>query len=738
MNFHHSCNKGRLALNTAALLFLIAAASFAQTNSFSGFTPGNLVVSRSVYSGTASTIAIGQPLPPICPSTAACGNAIATDNGAYPNTSGSNNVFNNATVDGSFGVTSPIFLDQIKPDGTLVSTLAVPSNLVSTSFSSKMALALNLSADGSAITFVGYDAPVNGIDVSNSNTPGAYDPTNPVGSSYYRAVVQVGANGAIQVTPIDSYSGDNGRAAILASGHYYMVGNANNGKKTPDNIVATTGVQIATPGQPAGTPVVKAGNFSISQITDPATGLPYPADKYGKDENFRGFTMFNNTLYVTKGSGSNGINTVYQVGNAGNLPALATAADTPITILPGFPTSLAKNSDAIHPFGIFFANATTMYLAEEGDGVAADAATSKLAGLLKVTLVNGKWGMVYALQKGLNLGQPYSIEGYPASLNPATAGLRNITGKVNSDGTVTIYAITATVSANGDQGADPNKLVVITDVLANTDPNVAANESFTTLRTAAAGEVLRGVSFTPLAGATPMVNVPLVLSSASYSASAIAPNSLATINGSGLATETTSAPSLPWPVTLGGASVSITDSTGASFPVPLLYVSPTQINFQVPPDVAMGKATMAVSGGGKSSAAAQVDNIAPGIFSLNNMGLAAAVVIRVGAGGTQTVEQVFTTDSGGAVVSAPIAGVGIDPMVLELFGTGLRSAAAGTVQVNIGGIDAQVLYAGSQGGFPGLDQINVEIPANLAGKGLVPVQVTVNGVAANPVTITVQ
>lgn len=740
MNFQQHRIRGSLVCATAAILCLLAVVSFAQTSSFTGFTPGNLVVSRSVYSGTASTLRVGQPLPPICPSTAACGRATATDNGAYPTTSGSNNVFNNAKGDGSFGVTSPIFLDQIKPDGTLVSTLAVPSNLTVTSFSSKMDLALNLSSDGTAVTFMAYEAPVNAIDVSNSNTPGAYDPTNPVGASYYRAVVQVGANGAIQVTPTNAYSGNSGRAAILANGLYYMVGNSNNGSSTPDNIVATTGVQIATPGQPASTPAMGIGNFSIAQVTNPATGLPYPADKLGKDSNFRGLTIFNNTLYVTKGSGSNGINTVYQVGNAGSLPTIANAASTPITILPGFPTTLAKFSGTINPFGIFFANATTLYVANEGDGVAADAATSKTTGLVKCSLVNGTWQADYVLQNGLNLGQAYSISNYPTSLNPATDGLRNITGKVNSDGTVTIYAVTSTVSANGDLGADPNKLVAITDVLANTDPSAAAHETFTTLRTAAAGEVLRGVSFAPVAGATPMQNLPLVLSSASYSAAAIAPNSLATINGSNLATGTAGVTPLPLPGTFGGSSVAIADSTGKSFAAPLLYVSPTQINFQVPSDVASGNAKITVTSGDntKSTGSAQVAAVAPGIFSLNNAGLAASVAIRVASNGSETVEPVFTTDAGGAIIAAPIAGVGTDPVYLELFGTGLQGAASGTVQVTIGGLNAPALYAGAQGAFPGLDQINLEIPARLAGKGVVPIQVTAGGIAANPVTITVQ
>ncbi len=141
---------------------------------FEGFIPGNLVVSRSVYAGTASTVTVGQPLPPNCPSTATCSSP-ATNDGTYPS------VFNNATPDGSFGITSPIFLDQITTEGTHINTLPVPTSMVVTSFSSKSEIALNLSPAGDMLTFMGYIAPVNAIDISNSNTPGVVDPTNPVG-----------------------------------------------------------------------------------------------------------------------------------------------------------------------------------------------------------------------------------------------------------------------------------------------------------------------------------------------------------------------------------------------------------------------------------------------------------------------------------------------------------------------------------------------------------------------------
>ena len=240
---------------------------------------GTLVLSRSVYAGNASTVTIGEALPLGCqggstgltvqvPTTTGgtasvavpCG--VATDNGEYPNTSDTHNVWNNAGSDGSFGVTSPIFLDQITADGELLGTLPVPTNQMVTSFSSKSELALNRSVDGRSITFMGYRGGVgcggstvsptrpNLLDVSQSNTPGVCDPTNPVittfasdpviPAAYYRAVAEVDDDGHFRFTDGNAYSGDNGRAAIKGgNGLYYMVGNDNSGDLTKAQVSTT-------------------------------------------------------------------------------------------------------------------------------------------------------------------------------------------------------------------------------------------------------------------------------------------------------------------------------------------------------------------------------------------------------------------------------------------------------------------------------------------------------------------
>jgi hypothetical protein len=514
--------------------------------------PGNLLLSRVIFDNNPKTVVAGVTLlPPNCVGTAC---VKATDGGAYPG------VWNNALVDASFGITSKIVLDQLTPSGQRLGSIEVPNstergvspirNQMVGSFSSKSEVALNLSTDRRSVTFMGYLAPINALDVSNSNTPAVVDPTNPVSETNFRVVAELDQHGTFHFTSTNAYSGNNGRAAILnnenGAGLLYTAGNAGNGgNPQPDGVITGAGAQFLTaekrplaeqsPGLP--TPV---GSFSITQL-----GLK--ADKVGKDTNFRGLTIFNDVIYTTKGSGGNGINTVYFIDTTGfdatgkplacpagvGVPgALARLPGSPLNfnasllqtqgvvpynmcVLKGFPT--ATKSTTSFPFGVWFADAKTLYVADEGNGTNAfdptagkytAAAAQTTAGLQKwiFDASLGSWKQAYVLQAGLDLGVPYTVDDYPTGVNPRTGlpwspasdGLRNLTGRVNRDGTVSIWAITSTVSGNGDQGADPNKLVMITDKLAAT--SLPAGETFSTLRTARFAEVLRGISLTPGTG----------------------------------------------------------------------------------------------------------------------------------------------------------------------------------------------------------------------------------------------
>jgi hypothetical protein len=497
----------------------------------SAIVPGDLLVSESYYQNDPGIVTGATVLPP----GAGSAGVAAIANGAYPQ------VFNNVTVDPAFGVTSPLYLKEITPGGQPVATIDVPTQDLTTSFSSKSEGALNLSTNGKYVTFGGYAAAPDTVDASNSNTPGALDPTNPVPGVDYRAIGQLDSSGHFSFTATNAYSGNNGRAAIAAvvdgQEYYYTAGNAGNGSNPqPNGVILGAGTQIVTPSteslydQVPGSPT-PVGSFSVAELGD-------KADKVGKDDNFRGLTISNSVLYYTKGSGSNGVDTVYFLDTTGKacpngvglpvpgatLPTTGLSYDlstlqsgglpSNMCILAGFPTALAKNAtDASdYPFGLWFASPTTLYVADEGSGDNAysggsytTAAASTTAGLQKWVFNSStrQWQLAYTLQHGLNLGTPYTVAGYPSGVNsvtglpwsPATDGLRNITGRVSKNGTVTIWAVTSTVSGGGDQGADPNRLVAVTDDLKAT--TLPGGEAFQTVVAPGYDKVVRGVSFTP-------------------------------------------------------------------------------------------------------------------------------------------------------------------------------------------------------------------------------------------------
>jgi hypothetical protein len=123
-------------------------------------------------------------------------------------------------------------------------------------------------------------------------------------------------------------------------------------------------------------------------------------------------------------------------------------------------------------------------------------------GLQKWIFSGGTWKLAYTLQTGLSLGVAYTVSGYTGPA-PAIDGLRNITGQVNANGTVTIYGIASTVSTLADEGADPNEMFDITDTLGDTTSTQSSGEAFSLLEGGVNGDVLRGVSFVPEASAIP-------------------------------------------------------------------------------------------------------------------------------------------------------------------------------------------------------------------------------------------
>ena len=200
-----------------------------------------------------------------------------------------------------------------------------------------------------------------------------------------------------------------------------------------------------------------------------------------------------------------------------------------------------------------------------------------------------------------------------------------------------------------------------------------------------------------------------VVSAASFSMGPLAPDSLATAFGSGLAPNTS--------VVIAGTSAQI------------LYASPGQVNFLLPPALPSGQATVTVSSSaGSVSVPVPIAAVAPALFTRNAAGLAAAYAVRVSQG-NQT----------GVTTSEPIdLGQPGDQVYVSLFGTGIRGAAAGQVSVRVQGLDAPVYFAGPQIQFPGLDQVNILLPRELAGTGDAGVVLTAGGTNAPTVHLLIK
>lgn len=202
-----------------------------------------------------------------------------------------------------------------------------------------------------------------------------------------------------------------------------------------------------------------------------------------------------------------------------------------------------------------------------------------------------------------------------------------------------------------------------------------------------------------------------------------------------------SAPATPrgstLPSTLGGITVVVQDSAGVSRQASLYYASSQLINYVVPPGAAVGVATIQI---GSSVSGAFVGAVAPTLYAANGggTGVAAAIAVLVSAKGVQTPVEVFQCSP--SCTATPMSlGAPTDILVVALYGTGIAGRSSlSNVTTQIGGVNATVAYAGVQSQYPGLDQVNLYVPRALAGAGEVPVVLTVDGVTANVVTLSLQ
>lgn len=329
-----------------------------------------------------------------------------------------------------------------------------------------------------------------------------------------------------------------------------------------------------------------------------------------------------------------------------------------------------------------------------------------------------------------------------------STGNRYLAIRVLQSGSADVPAVGATVTLSGGQSevgtTDSKGQYFFTNLPPNKDYTVTIS---------APGNATQSYTFSNLSNnqsyvfkfQPPPPRTAVNVSAASFTPK-LAVEGIATAFGDALATTTVNATTLPLPTTLGGTRVRIKDATNRTTYAPLFFVSPTQVNYQIPKGVAPGLGAIVIEsadGTVSTQTNVQIDGVAPSLFSANasGKGVAAAQVQRVKSDGTSTMEAVSYFDQlRGQIMAAPIDLSSVtDQNYLVLYGTGVRSRSQlSNVTAKIGGVAVQTTYAGSQNGYAGLDQINIMLPPALSGRGDVDVELSVDGKSANVVKVKIK
>jgi len=264
----------------------------------------------------------------------------------------------------------------------------------------------------------------------------------------------------------------------------------------------------------------------------------------------------------------------------------------------------------------------------------------------------------------------------------------------------------------------------------------AASAAIVSGATTPAGTAYAGMIAAPQAD-----TVVSVLSSARFITTALSPAAIVSVFGSNIASGPATA-TLPLPMTLNGASVTVTDKAGNVASAQLYSVSASQANLVIPSGLAPGwaKLTVHTASGAIEEANIPLRAVAPALFTANQTGSGppAAIFTIAHADGTSAYNLVASCPTIATCVPVPLnlGGVG-DQAYLSFYGSGIRGYSKG-VSAIVGGMTIPAGYAGPQGSYPGMDQVNVQLPQSLAGAGPINVQLVVDGAYSNTVQIQIQ
>jgi uncharacterized protein (TIGR03437 family) len=369
------------------------------------------------------------------------------------------------------------------------------------------------------------------------------------------------------------------------------------------------------------------------------------------------------------------------------------------------------------PLGVAFDAAGNLYVAD-GDNNRVRRITP--GGIISTIAGNGHGGFSGdggpATAASINIPSDVAVDG-AGNLYIADAG-NNRVRKVDTSGAITTVAGNGTDGFSGDGGPS-------TQAMLNYPWGLAVDGAGTVYISDRVNSRVRIISGPPMG--PPSVQSNATLNAASFRSQALAPGEIVTLFGSNFALGRAAAPSAPLPTVLGQTRVTF---NGIS--APLFYLSPGQINAQVPFEIGTGTVSIQVTRGGSASAisTSQVSASSPGIFIMDQ-GTSAGAILHA------DFSLVTGTSPAKAGEIVAIYATGLGPLQSPLkSGDPAPNGPRPTLSiptVTVGGLPAVVSYSGLAPGFVGLYQLNVTIPAGLQ-PGFQPVQISLGAIASNTAT----
>ncbi len=664
--------------------------------------PAGVTITPVSTTGTTSALTLGA-LPAASTSTG------GTLTFSFPFSAVSTGSVGTAVVNFNAGFTSPIPLSALSASAVTARARLGPISSAAVSPPNIVSFVDNTAATGSVFRIVPCNLSITGtVNPVKFQTAAGSGPVAVVGAELYEGQ----ANVAAYATTISTSSGGNWLSIAPSSG------------TTPTDFTVTYDATNLTPGTYTGQIIFSAVGANPTTLTAQFTIVsPNPVISL----NQTAFTFNALTGASSPPTQSTALN------NSGSGTLNWTA--TPATTSGGTWLSVSPTSGSGGAILIISVNSTGLAAGQYTGTILVAATGATNTQTISVTLTVASSPMIALSPTSLSF----------ASAVGANPGTQSIQVSNSGGGTLGVTVAASTLSGGSwlsvtpTTGTAPLTLTVTAAASGLAAGNYQGTITVTTTAASGATNSPQTVNVT-LGVGTPLINAGGVVNGASYAANAsVTPGSIGTVFGQRLSANTATAQTLPLQTTLGGTQVFLNGTTGTGIACPLFYVSPTQINFQMPVESTASTATITVVSGGIAGPPITVPtgSIYPAIFTTNGGGTGPAAALNANFSANGSTNPA----AAGSGVSLFVTGLGATNPAVATGQAGASAAplnqTVAAVTVTINGVSVTPSFSGLAPGFVGLYQLNVTIPQGTA-SGQANVQVLANGVTSNTAQISVK